>query len=103
MRASREIAGYSEHCLRRMAQRNVSEADVEYIVTRGACEYRTGVLCFTLPRRSIPVDERRDHSSLESLVILMNDGFVITVYRTRRPLHHIRRKAKYHDPRSSAA
>jgi hypothetical protein len=81
-----------------MAQRNVSEADVQYIVSRGECEYRTGVLCFALPRRSIPEDERSARSSLESLVVLVHDGYVITVYRNKRPLHHVRRKAKYHDP-----
>jgi hypothetical protein len=94
----REIIGFSDHCRERMAQRNVSDDDVRYIVARGALEYRTGVQCFTLPRRSIPADERSERASLESLVVLVCDGCVITVYRNRHPLRHIRRKAKYHDP-----
>lgn len=98
MQARREIVGFSDHCRERMAQRNVSEEDVRYIVSRGAWEYRTGVLCFTLPRRSIPEEERSLRSSLESLVILVHDGYVITVYRNKRPMRHVRRKAKYHDP-----
>jgi hypothetical protein len=98
MHTRREIVGFSDHCRERMAQRNVSEDDVQYIVSRGACEYRTGVLCFTLPRRSIPAEERSLHSSLESLVVLVHDGYVITVYRNKRPMRHVRRKAKYHDP-----
>lgn len=95
----REIIGFSEHCRERMAQRNVSDEDVRYIVARGVMEYRTGVQCFTLPRRSIPADERSERASLQSLVVLVCDGYVITVYRNRNPLRHIRRKAKYHDPR----
>lgn len=98
MHPRREIIGYSDHCRERMAQRNVSEADVQYVVTRGECEYRTGVVCFALTRRGIPAEERSDRASLESLVILMHEGYVITVYRNKRPLRHLRRKAKYHDP-----
>ena len=81
-----------------MAQRNVSPDDVRYIVARGVMERRTGVQCFTLPRRCIPAGERAEHASLESLVVLVCDGCVITVYRNRHPLRHVRRKAKYHDP-----
>jgi hypothetical protein len=103
MHTRREIVGFSDHCRERMAQRNVSEEDVRYIVSRGACEYRTGVLCFTLPRRSIPAEERSLRASLESLVILVHDGYVITVYRNKRPMRHVRRKAKYHDPHLRAA
>jgi hypothetical protein len=95
----REIIGFSDHCRERMAQRNVSVEDVRYIVARGVMEYRTGVQCFTLPRRSIPAGERSERASLQSLVILVCDGYVITVYRNRHPLRHVRRKAKYHDPR----
>ena len=94
----REITGYSDHCRVRMAQRNVSEDDVRYIVSRGVMERRTGVQCFTLPRRSIPAADRPERASLESLVVLVCDGCVITVYRNRHPLRHVRRKAKYHDP-----
>lgn len=39
--------------------------------------------------------------SLESLVVLVQEGWVITVYRNRRPLHHIRHKVKYNDARLS--
>ncbi len=94
----REVSSYTDHCRMRMAQRNVSADDVQYIVARGAMEYRTGVQCYTLPRRCIPAEERSDRASLETLVVLVCDGCVITVYRNRHPLRHIRRKAKYHDP-----
>lgn len=94
----REISGFTDHCRERMAQRNVSEDDVRFIVARGLLEYRTGVQCYTLPRRSIPAEERSERASLESLVVLVCDGCVITVYRNRRPQRHVRRKAKYHDP-----
>jgi hypothetical protein len=94
----REITGYSDHCRERMAQRNVSDDDIRYIVSRGVMEHRTGVQCFTLPRRSIPTDERSERASLESLVVMVHEGCVITVYRNRHPLRHVRRKAKYHDP-----
>jgi len=94
----REVTGFTEHCRLRMAQRNVSMDDVRYIVNCGVMEHRTGVECYTLPRRSIPAAERAERASLESLVVLVHDGCAITVYRNRHPLRHVRRKVKYRDP-----
>lgn len=99
MDARRQIVGFSDHCRERMAQRNITEADVRFVMSMGVLEHRTGVICFTIPRRSIPAEERPLRGSLDSLVVLVEDGWVITVYRHRRPLHHIRHKAKYNDPR----
>jgi hypothetical protein len=102
MDARRQIVGFSDHCRERMAQRNVTEADVRFVMTRGVLEHRTGVICFTIPRRCIPSEERSMRGSLESLVVLVQEGWVITVYRNRRPLRHIRHKVKYNDARLSS-
>lgn len=101
MDARRQVVGFSDHCRERMAQRNVTEDDISFIMARGALEHRTGVICFTLPGRCIPAGEREARASLTSLVVLVKEGWVITVYRNRRPLRHIRHKAKYNDARLS--
>lgn len=101
MDARREVVGFSDHCRERMAQRNVTEDDVCFVMSRGAMEHRTGVICFSLPHRCIPAGEREARASLTSLVVLVKEGWVITVYRNRRPLRHIRHKAKYNDARLS--
>jgi hypothetical protein len=102
MDARRQVVGFSDHCRERMAQRNVTEDDVCFVMSRGAMEHRTGVICFSLPSRCIPVGERDARASLTSLVVLVKEGWVITVYRNRRPLRHIRHKAKYNDSRRSS-
>jgi hypothetical protein len=101
MDARRQIVGFSDHCRERMAQRNVTEADVRFVMLRGVLEHRTGVICFTVPRRRIPTEERSLVGSLESLVVLVQEGWVITVYRNRHPLRHIRHKVKYNDAQLS--
>jgi hypothetical protein len=86
----------SAHAHRRLAQRCRSVQAVDYVLEHGLRLRRTGVeFCF-LRGRDIPPADRRAVGYLEGTVVLIgDDGVAITVYRNRRALAEIRRKAKY--------
>lgn len=90
------------HGARRMAQRRLNEAEIEYVMLHGARYRRAGVLHFYLRKKDIPTADRRfdQYSRLEGTVVLLdsrNGTVMITAYRNRRPqaLKAIRRKTKY--------
>lgn len=90
------------HGTRRMAQRRLNEAEIEYVMLHGVRYRRAGVLHFYLRKKDIPTADRRfdQYSRLEGTVVLVdsrNGTVMITAYRNRRPqaLKAIRRKAKY--------
>ena len=84
-----------------MAQRNLSERDVWYIIRHGR-QYRSGgVVHYFLGKKDIPKDDAPDDAitKLEGatvLVALSEDQMkVVTVYRNKKASRHIRRKPKY--------
>jgi hypothetical protein len=87
---------FSEHALIRMAQRKLSETDVEYIVNHGIRYHNAGCLFRFLGKRNIP-DKGKER--LEGSVVLLDsdtETVVITVYRNRtEAAKDIRCKAKY--------
>lgn len=94
----------SNHAKRRMAQRNISKSDIEFVMTHGQQHHATGVVFFSLRRKDIPADlgHLSSISRLEGTVVLvgMNEGnetlgMVITVYRNRQSgIRSARRKSK---------
>ena len=94
---------FSAHALLRMAQRNLSPADVEYVLRHGRRYRRAGVVHYFLGKKDIPKDDARDDAiaRLEGTTVLvspMGKGGaveIITAYRNRSALRRIRRKAKY--------
>ena len=92
---------FSEHALIRMAQRKLSESDVEYIVQHGTRYHNAGGLFCFLGKMDIP---DKGHERLEGSVVLLDsetETVVITVYRNRAEApKEIRSKLKY---RSKAA
>ncbi|HEU4782049.1 MAG TPA: hypothetical protein VFS83_01785 [Ktedonobacterales bacterium] len=92
------VASFTWHARRRGARRNVAPDAVDYVLAHGRMIQRTGVMFYFLGWRDIPPRDRRASwaSRLEgSIVIVASDGAVITIYRNRRGLRTIARKAKY--------
>jgi len=79
-----------------MAQRKLSETDIEYIVDHGTRYHNAGCLFYFLGKRKI-LDKERER--LEGSVVLLDsdtETMVITVYRSRsESAKGIRRKPKY--------
>lgn len=87
---------FALHARLRLAQRRLSAKEVEYVLEHGYPLRRTGVEFCVLRSRDIPPTDHRVAGHLEGTVVLIaDDGVAITVYRNRRALAEIRRKAKY--------
>lgn len=87
----------SNHAVTRMAQRNLSAEDVEYVLRYG-CRVRSGgALHYFLRHDDIPSGDRKRAQRLEGTTVLMdrNGQCIITVYRNRRGLKEIRQKVKW--------
>ncbi|MBK8989537.1 MAG: DUF4258 domain-containing protein [Chloroflexi bacterium] len=90
----------SPHARLRMAQRNVSDAQVSFILTHGHAVHCAGAILVTLRQKDIPKSERAKDTfaCLEGVTVVMNRSapVVQTVWRNRRHgLRHIRQKPRY--------
>lgn len=88
----------SDHAYLRAAQRQLSDADVDYILRWGSELRRTGVSFFHLGARDIPPQHRHLRQIMRlagAVVLVAADGEVITLYPHGRKLRLIRRKMKY--------
>lgn len=99
-----------------MAQRNLSERDVEYVLTHGCRKYNGGVEFRFLRKRDIRPQDRSEFARLEGTAVVVSrhinatrhpigrdeeyastetESDVITVWRNRKHgLRHIRQKTK---------
>lgn len=91
---------YSEHAITRMAQRNLSRQDIEYVYEHGQRIWSGGVQHRFLRHNDIPDGDRKRKHRLEGTVILLDKSgkTVITAYRNRRGLKNIRQKQKWQQP-----
>lgn len=98
--ADHHLASISGHAMVRLAQRNLSQADIDYVFEHGR-RVRNGKAMFVhLGRRDIPDDDRRltRFSRLEGTVLVL-DAYsgchLTTAYRNRRSgIRDIKRKLK---------
>src|SRR5690349_2292278 len=80
----------SQHAILRMAQRNISLRDLEYVLAHAERVYRTGVTIYILRKRDIHPNDRKtsEITRLEGTVVLAGhtrDGRleIITLYRNK--------------------
>ncbi len=92
---------YTYHALSRRAQRNLSDADIDFVLNYGRRVRSAGVLHIFLGRRDFPRqrDLVRRFGHLEGTTLVVNDQegqpVLVTAYRNRRALKQIRAKTKY--------
>lgn len=92
------VLRFSLHARNRSASRNVAFDHVGYVLEYGRLANRTGVRFYFLGRRDIPAADRRSPAVARlvgTVVLVGNDGEVITVYRNARAWRLIARKTKY--------
>jgi hypothetical protein len=83
------------HALRRAAQRNLSVADIHYVLAHGALHYAAGAAIVYLRKADIPRPDRQEFGRLEGTAVVLTPDrtLIITVWRNRRRgARHIRRK-----------
>lgn len=90
----------SHHARQRAAQRNLSPAELRYVIRHGQRFHRAGALIFFLRDRDVPEADRGDDERrrlVGTAVVLSSDGRqVLTAWRNRRNgLQRIKRKVEY--------
>jgi hypothetical protein len=84
------------HAEQRMAQRNLSDESIRFVLQYGQRYYKEGIIQVFLGTRDIPNDFRKQYGRLEGTVVLVSpSSTIITVYRNRKGgVQNIRRKKK---------
>jgi len=93
-----DLLSLSQHARERIARRNLSVEDLEYVLQYGHRLRVAGVRIYHLRRRDIPYSDQRISrvSQLEGTTILVSrDNTVITAYRNRDCLHRELQKTKW--------
>ena len=94
------LATMSAHASRRLAQRNLTTDDVQYVYSHGRLHHTGKATFIHLGLRDIPVEDRRDDRfrRLEGTVLVLDPTtgcHLTTAYRNRqRGSRDIRRKLK---------
>ena len=94
------VATMSDHASRRLAQRNLTTDDVQYVYTHGRLHHRGKATFVYLGLRDIPEEDRREdrYRRLEGTVLVLDPVtgcHLTTAYRNRqRGSRDIRRKLK---------
>jgi hypothetical protein len=100
MARSLSLTTVSAHASRRLAQRNLTAADVQYVYTHGRLHHTGKATFIHLGLRDIPESDRRDDRfrRLEGTVLVLDPTtgcHLTTAYRNRqRGSRDIRRKLK---------
>jgi hypothetical protein len=90
----------TNHARLRMAQRNVSLAQLSFILEHGQEVHCAGAVLITLRRKDIPeeLQTQNEFTRLEGVTVVLSreESVVMTVWRNRRQgLRHIRDKPRY--------
>lgn len=86
----------SFHAGKRMAQRNLSLEDIDFVLDHGQRLHKAGAVFFFLGKCDIPEIWRRRFERLEGTMLVMSNetNTLITVYRNRQKgLRRAKRKA----------
>jgi hypothetical protein len=87
----------TRHAARQLQRRNLTDADLDYVLAHGVRLRRTGIIFVVLRRRDIPVADLRGAraAKLEGVIVLVShDRVIITAYRNRQGLRTILKKHK---------
>lgn len=102
--ADQHIESVSTHASQRLAQRNLSYLDIEYVLNHGRRIRNGKALFIYLGRRDIPFDDLREsrRTRLEGTVLVLDPqsgSHLTTAYRNRRTgIRDIKRKQKHSLP-----
>jgi hypothetical protein len=89
------------HAQQRMAQRNLSAAEIEYVLLYGQSWHKAGAIIVYLRRKDLPSSDQLDQrwQQLIGTTVVMStisERVVLTAYRNRRSgLRQIKRKPDY--------
>ena len=95
-----EKFAFTNHAIKRMAQRGISKSQIELVIDYGIKIYRTGIIFYYMTRKTIDnifgdTIFMNDLNGITVLVIEKDGAYVIeTVYKNPTALHKIKTKSK---------
>ena len=89
-----QVENISNHAKLRLAQRNLNEEDLAFILRYGQEIHRTGASFFFLGERDIPDKFVRRQSRLVGSTVVVDERGIVTVYRNKHAIKKIKRKSK---------
>ena len=95
----------SRHAARRMAQRNLDVGDVAVVLRFGRRVHCAGAKFFCLGEKDVPEGSEKKLARLVgTVVVVVKDRIIATVYRNRNAISKIKHKPKHwHDCRGGGA
>ena len=88
----------SPHARRRLAQRNLTAEDIDFVCQFGTHEHRAGLKCYFFGRRQLrTLDNDKQLARLVGVTVLCcpRCGYVVTAYRHEHGIKAHRHKPKY--------
>lgn len=82
----------SNTAIRKMARINVALSEIEFAIKKGQKVHRTGAVFYFLGKNDLP--DGTQFEKLNGLAVIVEDRTIITVYKNKKSLHNIKRKAK---------
>lgn len=97
----------SQHALIRASQRNISNEDMQIVLTYGQRLHNGGAILYFLGQRDIPEELKSDDRIMKlegtTLVISKDGTCLITLYKNKDGLKKLKKKRKWTLPSSEAA
>lgn len=84
----------SEHAKQRMAQRNISAKELEFVFQYGRKLYRGGVEIYFLAMRDLPEKFIKYEQRLVGTTVISHNDVIITIYRDQHALRRVKRLPK---------
>lgn len=90
----------TSHALKRAAQRNLNQEDLEYVLQYGSRLHKAGACFYYLAGKDIPQPDRREDelTRLEGTTVVLDptQQMIVTVYRNReKGFRSIRKKQDF--------
>jgi hypothetical protein len=85
------------HAYQRLNERKIKKEEIATAIMYGYCEHKQGDCFYALTSKMVPKDYGLKYHRPDGLVVICdnNSCIVKTCYRTKDPVNHVKKKAKY--------
>jgi len=87
---------HSVHSLKRAAQRGIRNPWIDMVIREGKVIFKQGIRFFFITKKELRFFEPALQEKLKNLVVVMagDDNTIITCYKNKDAISHIKRKSK---------
>jgi hypothetical protein len=85
---------HSRHSMERGIQRCITNDQISVVIAYGDMIEKQGLQYYIMGEDNIPDEYLKDKERFRNIVVVADNGFVITSYRSKCPFRHIKKKSK---------